>query len=295
MKHAYLIMAHNDFYILEKLLKLLDSEHNDIYLHIDLKVKEFDFDYYKKILKKANLYFVKRTDIRWATFSQINCEYLLLEEATKKHYDYYHLLSGVDMPLKNEKEIYKFFQKNNGKEFVHFGNFDNIDDSFIRRVKLYHLFVSRLRMGKVNNFIFSKIWWLLNKLEEKLHVNRIKNIDIQFRNGANWFSITDNLAHYVINKKDFVYKHFKLTSCADEIFLQTIVYNSDFINKLYNYNNNDYKQIQRYIDWNRGEPYTFTKNEFDELINSGMLFARKFSTKKDKEIVDKIYNHLKGS
>lgn len=30
-KHAYLIIAHNDFYILEKLLMLLDDERNDIY------------------------------------------------------------------------------------------------------------------------------------------------------------------------------------------------------------------------------------------------------------------------
>ena len=34
-KHAYLIMAHNNFYILEKLLHLLDDPRNDIYVHID--------------------------------------------------------------------------------------------------------------------------------------------------------------------------------------------------------------------------------------------------------------------
>ena len=43
-KHAYLIMAHNEFYILEKLLKLIDDERNDIYLHIDKKAKNFNFD-----------------------------------------------------------------------------------------------------------------------------------------------------------------------------------------------------------------------------------------------------------
>lgn len=46
-RHAYLIMAHNNFYILEKLLILLDDPRNDIYIHIDKKVSKFDFAYYK--------------------------------------------------------------------------------------------------------------------------------------------------------------------------------------------------------------------------------------------------------
>ena len=56
-KHAYLIIAHNEFYILERLIKLLDDKRHDIYLHIDLKVKDFDFDYFQKLVKESNLYF----------------------------------------------------------------------------------------------------------------------------------------------------------------------------------------------------------------------------------------------
>lgn len=35
MKHAFLIIAHNEYPILEVLLSMLDDERNDIYLHID--------------------------------------------------------------------------------------------------------------------------------------------------------------------------------------------------------------------------------------------------------------------
>ena len=52
-KHAYLIIAHNNFYILEKLLRLLDDERNDIYIHIDKKVNNFDFDYFGDLCKKS--------------------------------------------------------------------------------------------------------------------------------------------------------------------------------------------------------------------------------------------------
>lgn len=34
MKHAFLIIAHNEYPILEVLLSMLDDERNDIYLHI---------------------------------------------------------------------------------------------------------------------------------------------------------------------------------------------------------------------------------------------------------------------
>ena len=50
-KHTYLIIAHNNFYILEKLLLLLDDERNDIYIHIDKKVNNFDFDYFENLSK----------------------------------------------------------------------------------------------------------------------------------------------------------------------------------------------------------------------------------------------------
>ena len=36
-KHAFLIMAHNQFDLLEMLIKLLDDAENDFYIHIDAK------------------------------------------------------------------------------------------------------------------------------------------------------------------------------------------------------------------------------------------------------------------
>ena len=38
-KHAYLIMAHNNPYILKKLLKIIDDKRNDMYIQKDKKSK----------------------------------------------------------------------------------------------------------------------------------------------------------------------------------------------------------------------------------------------------------------
>lgn len=40
-KHAYLIMAHTQFQQVAKLVRLIDNEENDIYLHIALTSSNF--------------------------------------------------------------------------------------------------------------------------------------------------------------------------------------------------------------------------------------------------------------
>ena len=63
-KQAYLIMAHNDIYILKKLLLLIDNKHNDIYLHLDKKMKDVNLRELEELVEESNLYFVKRKNVK---------------------------------------------------------------------------------------------------------------------------------------------------------------------------------------------------------------------------------------
>ena len=119
-KHAYLIMAHNNFELLRVLVKLLDDKRNDIYIHVDKKAGDFNKDSIINDIKYSNVFFVKRISVTWGGYSQIQNELNLLKEASKNSYKYYHFLSGVDLPLKNQDYIHNFFDENNGKEFIHF-------------------------------------------------------------------------------------------------------------------------------------------------------------------------------
>lgn len=291
-KHAYLIMAHNEFDILEKQLRLLDDYRNDIYIHIDKKVKQFNFNYYKNIVKNSNVYYTERIDVRWGDFSQIKCELILLKKAIQKEYMYYHLISGVDMPLKTQDEIHDFFKDNNGLEFIHFCT----EEQYMKRrnrVSQYHFMRWCRTRNKYFNYITSRINTFLSIAQSKFNFKRKWDEDIKLQSGANWFSITHELAKYVINKESWIYKYFRYTSCADEVFLQTIVYNSKFIHKLYKKDmNDDHVACMRYIDWKRGNPYIFRKEDFQELVNSNRMFARKFSSKTDNEIISNIFNYL---
>ena len=293
-KQAILIMYHADFYVLEKLLKQIDSQYFDIFLHVDKKVEDFDFDYTKKLLKYSNLYFVKRLNVKWSSFSQIKCELTLLEAAVKNNYSYYHLISGNDMLLKHPKQIFNFFDNNYNYEFIGYQDFNDVTLEHLERIKYYHfLNGNRRHNNKFIRLMSNIIHHNLLVVQKWLGVNRLRGNNLQIRKGANWVSITKEFACYVLSQKKFIFKTFRWSNCADELFIQTIAYNSKFKSKIFNKYNNEHRNVKRFIDWNRGEPYIFTIDDYKQLIHSGCFFARKFSTKKDKEIVDKLYEAVK--
>ena len=117
MKHAYLILAHEDFDVLRLLLRCLDVPENDIYIHFDRKVRVLPSDLKTKTARLSIL--KNRVRVYWGDYSMVKAEYLLFEAAVSHGpYLYYHLLSGVDLPIKNQAYIQQFFQDNQGKEFI---------------------------------------------------------------------------------------------------------------------------------------------------------------------------------
>ena len=286
-KHAYLIMAHNNWRILEKLLLLLDDEKNDLYIHIDAKVKDFD----KKIfdmVKKSQVTQIASKEVYWADYSQVDVTLLLLCSAYHKgQYSYYHLLSGADLPLKSNDERYYFFE-NSGKEFI--GIVPKEVWYSVRRVKFYHPFLRNSYYRKC------KALKVLDRLSEytqrACRVNRIKDFQGKVLDGWTWFSITDEFCSYIISKKEMIQKMFQYTIASDELFMQTMCYNSHFRERLYDMS--DLKNgSMRYIDWNRGKPYTWgaVEEDYEELISSPYMFARKFD-EGQMQIVDKIFEEI---
>ena len=290
-RQAYLIMAHNQFDLLKILIQTIDYELNDIYIHIDKRVKLFNEKEFKNIVTKSNLFFVEeRISINWATYDQIECELLLLKTARKHYnYTYYHLLSGQDLLLKGGKCTYEFFERNYGKEFIQFES-NPINSKYLNRVNKYHFII------KKNPNIFVKIiqqYLLLSQF----FINRIRKYNLIFQKGANWFHITDKLADYVISQEKIIGKIFSYSISGDEMFLQTLVANSSFIKNVVDNNFNDnYANIMYCILWNKNNTYglyEFCSEDYDYLIKSGMLFARKFNWDKDKNIVLKILDYCK--
>ena len=274
-KHAYLIMAHHQFDFLKELLLELDDVRNDIYLHIDKKVKDFDFQGFSTLLQHSRLIFTDRVDVHWGGYSQIACELTLLKAAAPGHYAYYHLLSCADFPLKTQDEIHAFFEAHAGQEFLHSDTPPSEVPQHVReRISLYHFF------RESSNPLAEPADMVLTKIQRLLGINRLKKEGIQIQKGANWFSITDGFVQYALRQEDWIEKHFRHSVCADELFLQTLAVNSDFIERVYDpYGDDNSLGNLRYVDWKRGNgnsPYTFQDEDREFLESLPHLFARKF-------------------
>ena len=299
-KHAYLIIAHNQETILQYLLMMIDDNRNDIFINIDKKSKYIDINKIKNIVSKSKIKCFNDMDVRWGDKSQVYCEIRLLEEARKSEkYQYYHIISGVDLPIKSQNEIHKFFDKNNGKEFIHFDS-ENIGKDVKQRVYYRHFFSKyyKISKNKCVNKIISLIDYYLVLLQKFLFIKKkIPYSEIQ--KGCNWCSITSNFVDYILKNKNNISKLVSYSKCADEIFIQTLAIQSEFKNKLYRSKfDNNYDSCKRLIIWdNVKRPKTITIDDKAEILNSNCMFARKFSynTKKEKKIVDFLLDYnLKG-
>ncbi|MBP1617327.1 MAG: Core-2/I-Branching enzyme [Bacteroidetes bacterium] len=288
MKHACLILAHNEFSILERLLQAIDDPRNDIFIHYDKKLKEYPHFQ----TGNAGLFILEnRIDVRWGDVSVVEAEYALFEAATKHgSYGYYHLLSGVDMPLKSQDEIHRFFEDNQGKEFIGFSKGD-LGEHIDRKVQRYHLFARHFRSSGNRSLIdlcHKTIRAMGIRLQYLLRIRRNKKAT--FKKGTQWISVTHELVKYMLSHKKEVLKTYKGTFCSDEIFAQTLCWNSTFREKIFDIDNEG-RGCMRKIGWKNNRLKDWEEDDYDELMESEALFARKFNSKNIgivEQILDKI-------
>ena len=271
MKHAFLIIAHNNWWQLKKLIECLDSDTHDIYVHIDKKSKDFAESYFRNSVTKSSLKFYREFEVYWGGFSQVQVEMFLLKQAYTYGYDYYHIISGADLPLKSNEEIDLFFEENNGKEFILYDE-DALkgNPEISRRAKYYHFLQNyRRRYAETwKNSFFTFCERILLVLQIVFGINRVRNLDWQIKYGSNWVSITDELVKVILENKDKITNVFSYTNCADELFIQTIAYNCGFKDYIFQPADKQAANL-RCIDWSRGKngnPYTYRLKDIDILI-----------------------------
>lgn len=296
MKHAFLVIAHNEYELLKSLISLLDHQDNDIYIHIDKKVSGWNFAELMKCAKKSHIEIYQEISVSWGDTTQAQCELLLLKKSQVRNYDYYHFLSGVDLPIKSMQQIHNFFEMYSGQEFIHFDK-KIVDENSYDRVFYYHFFSKYLK--RFHSKVITKLLFVLDgmsvSVQKKLGMKR--NIPYPFiQKGCNWCSITNNLAKYVLEEEEKIIQLLDRSVCGDEIFIQTVCVNSSFSERLYNKNfDNSYDACKRLIVWdekNKKSPRVFSDSDWNLLENSTCLFARKFSMNLEKEFTSSWIRHI---
>ncbi|WP_138092203.1 hypothetical protein [Sphingobacterium daejeonense] len=130
-----------------------------------------------------------------------------------------------------------------------------------------------------------RLWRLLLELQHKFGIRRNKGLS--FEKASNWVSISSSAAKYLVDRKSIILNRYKYTMCGDEFFVISELINSNMNWKL-EHNNKILKH--EIINANAK---TYKNEDFEELIKSECLFARKFSSN-NSEIIKLIENKIKN-
>lgn len=279
MRIAHLILTHGTAQQLDRLIERISYADDLIFIHVDLKT---DIALYKHLFNKPNIHFIKnRIKVYWGTYSIVRATLNSLEEiiASNEAFDYLNLLSGQDYPLKPNKDIHEFLELNRGKAFMEFYDVYTEWQEAIPRIEKYYLTAYHFK-GK----------YFVEKILNRFFSPKKTPYDFVPVGRSQWFTITRDQVNYIY---DYSREHrkliqfFKLTWGSDELFFQTILYNSVYKKDMVNNN-------LRLIDWSekKSSPKTFTLKDADTLSQSDKSYARKFNIQVDSKILDYLDKHL---
>ena len=121
MKSAYIVLTHNKPEQLFRLISRLDDEGVTFVIHVCVNATREDYRRIKEEYKTAQgVHFCKRENGAWSEFgivqAVLNGMELLMEK--RVDFDYVHVISGSDYPIKSNKFIRDFFEKHKGKQFL---------------------------------------------------------------------------------------------------------------------------------------------------------------------------------
>ncbi len=292
-RHAYLVLAHRNWSQLSILLRLLDHPRNDIYLHIDKRSLGLDAAALKSYVQLGTLTILSTRRAGWGSVALVDATMDLLRAAAVSPHAYYHLISGMDLPLKSQDEIHAFFAKADHAEFVDFKAETISSELLQNRLQTYHFFQNARSRSPFLRTLDDRCL----RLQAILGVNRLNRCPVRFQKGSQWFSMTQDFAAYCLAHAAEYRRYFRFSKCADELFFQTILQNSPFLPNRFSGEFDDTRTTLRYIDWDRGSkssPYVFRAEDYDEIMQSGMLFARKFDECVDSEIIRRIAEAVSG-
>ena len=275
MRIAHLVITYTNPQQTARMIRRMQHPDFDFYIHVDKKI---DIGPHLFLADIPQVYLIRdRVDVIWAGYNTVEAELRAVQEIfnTGREYDYIHLMSGQDYPIKPAEYIHEFFARNKGKEFLEFEHFDKWSSESYPRIKKYHL----------TNYKFPgkyQLQWLLNRLLP----SRISPLELEYFGSSMFWALTPACLHFVIEflRTNTRFRRFmRLTWGADEFLFQTLVLNSSFQKNVVNSN-------LLYLDRPPGaaHPNIISLQHLPALRSTEKLFARKVDMQKEAAVLDRI-------
>ena len=294
LKIAYIVLAHKDPAHFSRLIKKLNAPFSSFFIHIDKKADINIFKASVSELPAEKVSFIQQFDASWGEIGVIKAEILALQEINNSgvDFDFVILISGQDYPIKSNNFIYDFLLRNKSKNFLEIlpMPFQDRSDSGMHRLERYYFklrgrkyiyppFKGPRSLKEKILFWFFDIYFSKRKLPYNL----------QPYGGEHWWCFSKEATNYILYFLEHHPEYFKFhrfSLCADEMFFHTILGNAPDNQIKANIVNDDL----RYIDWSEGKdsPKILGISDFEVIQKSSKLFARKFESNTDTQILDEI-------
>lgn len=301
MQKNYLILAHKNPLQLGRMIERLDDGASKFFIHLDAKTP---IEPFAACLEGAHIRFIdKRERCVWGDFSIVQATIRLMEAASKEQ-GLFILMSGQDYPIQSQGYINDFLERNKEFDFIEIEPLEEKWKPKMVKDKLehYHILHSEER-GHSNCYapfahcsVFQKLRTLTHLLKGRLSMKnfkllcslpkRVAPFERQYAGSQFWaFSERTFYAvlHYIREHKAALEGYYKYTSSPDEIYFHSVLMDlvaKDSTIKL--------KEQITYVNYFR-KNNVFITEDFDKLTSAkGKLFARKFDTEVDTEILDKL-------
>lgn len=277
MRVAYLITAYNDIKLLNTLINILTSEKKMVFIHFDVKYKA---DIEHIALNEYSVIIDNCIPIQWGGHGLSEAVIRLIEAAQSTgSFDYFHCISGSDLPVRPIAEFEAYLEKIFPKNILAAKPIDL--NNFQQKKRLFSKYVINKR--RFLNVIMQKIYFFIGT-----YIWRRKILPgVKFYFGNNWITVNNETAILLTKKwrDPIINKFFRETFCPDEIFFPTYTYA---------FNNGDsahYDEI-RFVVWNgQPRPKELTIEDLPAIRDSRRYFARKFHSDTSKELIKIIINN----
>ena len=301
MQKNYLILAHKNPLQLSRMIERLDDGASKFFIHLDAKTP---IEPFTACLEGAHIRFIEpRKRCVWGDFSIVRATIHLMEAASKEQ-GVFILMSGQDYPIQSQGYINAFLERNKEFEFIEVEPLEEKWKPKMVKDKLehYHILHSEER-GHSNCYapfahcsVFQKLRTLTHLLKGRLSrknfrllcslPKRVAPFERQYAGSQFWaFSERTFYAvlQYIREHKAALEEYYKYTSSPDEIYFHSVLMDlvaKDSTIKL--------KDPITYVNYFR-KNNVFITDDFEKLSSAkGKLFARKFDTDIDIEILNKL-------
>ena len=280
-KHAFLILAHTNAAFLQTLVNCLDHPMNELFIHWDAKSGVLP----ELSAKTSPIRFTpNRVNVHWGDFSVVEAEYALFREARRNgHYQYYHLISGADLPIKSMEEIHRLCDDHPDTEYIGFSK--PAEGEVDWRVNHYFLFPHRFSS---EDKIIRAIRKLANVFQDALKIRRQPGI---FKKGPQWVSVSEAFVDFILSSEEIIRKMFRRTYCPDELYKQTLCWNSSFKARVPG-TDDEFEGCRRYIKWENGQLFSLSEKDVPAMLGSDRWFARKFAPD-DQETIKQVLSSIR--